>query len=206
MTRTRLGNSLADLTVLIHDPHDTTRLGAGLALRREPWITHCLLAADQPRAIELSRRHRPDVALVDISNAGPFAATLTRPLHEAHPAMRIVLTSRCSTNAGAPLPSLGAVGFLPPTATSAELGDAVRRAALGDSAPGVRAGDAPDVLTERERRVLALISTGATNREIAAQIHVGPDSVKKTATAIYRKIGVRNRTEATRRAATILAH
>jgi DNA-binding NarL/FixJ family response regulator len=206
VTRTRMGNPLADLTVLVHDAHDSTRLGAGVALQRQPWIARCLLAADQPQAIELSRRHRPDVALVDISNAGPFAAALTRPLHEAHPAMRIVLTSRCSTSAGAPLPSLGAVGFLPPTATSAELGAAVRSAALGEPDLGSEPEDAPGTLTERERRVLTLISTGATNREIAAQLHVGPDSVKKTATAIYRKIGVRNRTEATRRAAAILAH
>ncbi len=205
MVRTQMGNPLDDLTVLVYDAHDTTRLGAALALEREPWISRCLLAAGPPRAIELSRRHRPDVALVDVSNAGPFAATLTRPLHAVHPAMHIVLTSRCSTSAGAPLLSLGAVGFLPPTATSAELAGAVRSAALGEAASTRDAGDAHGGLSERERRVLTLISTGATNREIGEQLHVGPDSVKKTATAIYRKIGVRNRTEATRRAATILA-
>src|SRR5450432_317957 len=131
MTDTRMGNPLVDLTVLVLDAHDTTRLGLGLLLRGRSWITRCLLAADQPAAVALARRHRPDVAIVDVSNAGPFAATLTRALHDAHPAMEIVLSSRCSITAGAPLHSLGAVGFLAPTATHAEILRAVRDAALG---------------------------------------------------------------------------
>jgi DNA-binding NarL/FixJ family response regulator len=201
-----MGNPLADLTVLVLDAHDTTRLGFGLVLQRQSWIARCLLAADQATAVALTRRQRPDVAVVDVSNAGPFAGSLTRALHEAHPGVQIVLTSRCATTAGAPLPALGAVGFLAPTATNAEIVGAVRAAAIQEhEAPPVREPAAAGALSEREREVLALISTGATNREIAAQLHLGPDSIKKTATAIYRKIGVRNRTEATRRAAVVLA-
>jgi DNA-binding NarL/FixJ family response regulator len=49
-----------------------------------------------------------------------------------------------------------------------------------------------------------LLGTGATNREIADRLHLGPDSIKKSATALYRKLGVRNRTEAAQRAASIL--
>jgi DNA-binding CsgD family transcriptional regulator len=45
-------------------------------------------------------------------------------------------------------------------------------------------------LADRERDVLALISTGATNREIAATMHVGTETVKKHAGALYRKLGV----------------
>ncbi|UUY05374.1 LuxR C-terminal-related transcriptional regulator [Svornostia abyssi] len=52
--------------------------------------------------------------------------------------------------------------------------------------------------------MLQLLATGATNREIAAQLHVGPDSVKKHASSLYRKLGVRNRTEATQRAPEVL--
>jgi two-component system response regulator DesR len=47
--------------------------------------------------------------------------------------------------------------------------------------------------------------TGLTNREIGERLHLGPDSIKKSATALYRKLGVRNRTEAAQRAATVLA-
>jgi DNA-binding NarL/FixJ family response regulator len=55
-------------------------------------------------------------------------------------------------------------------------------------------------LTERERRLLALLSAGATNKEIAAKLHLSPDSFKKNASALYRKLGARNRTDAAQRA------
>ncbi len=51
--------------------------------------------------------------------------------------------------------------------------------------------------------MLTLLATGATNREIAEQLHLGPDSIKKHASAIYRKLGVRNRTEAVQRYAQL---
>ena len=60
-------------------------------------------------------------------------------------------------------------------------------------------------LSDREREILLLLGTGKTNREIAERLHLGPDSVKKSATALYRKLGVRNRTEAAQRAVTVLA-
>jgi DNA-binding NarL/FixJ family response regulator len=51
-------------------------------------------------------------------------------------------------------------------------------------------------LSAREREVLLLLTTGATNREIAEALHVSAETVKKHAAALYRKLGVRNRTEA----------
>ena len=55
-------------------------------------------------------------------------------------------------------------------------------------------------LSEREREVLALIATGATNREIAAHLYLSPHTVKEHTSAIYRKLDVRNRAEAVKRA------
>jgi DNA-binding NarL/FixJ family response regulator len=45
-----------------------------------------------------------------------------------------------------------------------------------------------------------LLASGVTNREIAAELHLSTEAIKKHASAIYRKLGVRNRTEASRRA------
>jgi DNA-binding NarL/FixJ family response regulator len=82
----------------------------------------------------------------------------------------------------------------------------VRAAVLSLDAPApLTLGDGAASLTERERQLLVLISTGATNREIARELNLGPDSVKKNASALYRKLGVRNRTEAARRAIQLLA-
>jgi two-component system response regulator DesR len=196
----------ASVRALVIDAHAPSRIGLAALLRGEPWIERCLLAEGSEDSVALTRSHRPDVALLDISQIGPFAGSVTAAIHAAHPGVQIVLTSRCRTSAGAPLSTLGAVGFVPAGASADALIDAVRAAVLGDGAPSepiFEVGVGPE-LSERERQILELLGTGATNREIASRLHLGPDSIKKSATALYRKLGVRNRTEAAQRAAAIL--
>jgi two-component system response regulator DesR len=55
-------------------------------------------------------------------------------------------------------------------------------------------------LTDREREVLGLMASGATNREIAAQLYLSPHTIKEHTSALYRKLDVRNRAEAVQRA------
>jgi DNA-binding NarL/FixJ family response regulator len=59
------------------------------------------------------------------------------------------------------------------------------------------------VLSPREREVLPLLAAGLTNREIGAEIHLSADAIKKHVSAILRKLGARNRTEAARLAAAL---
>jgi two-component system response regulator DesR len=56
------------------------------------------------------------------------------------------------------------------------------------------------LLTAREREVLGLIADGSTNREIAAQLHLSPHTVKEHTSTLYRKLKVKNRAEAVQRA------
>ena len=55
-------------------------------------------------------------------------------------------------------------------------------------------------LSSREQEVLDLVAGGATNREIAAALHLSPHTVKEYTSALYRKLDVRNRAEAVQRA------
>jgi DNA-binding NarL/FixJ family response regulator len=191
---------------LIIDAHAGSRLGLALLLQREPWVGRCLIARDSRDGVELAARHRPEVALLDVSDAGPFVASAAAELRQAHAGVRIVLTSRCAKQPAAPPQTVGAVGFLAPNASPEEIVSAVRTAVLSlDAHTPQASGVDPDGLSERERRLLSLISTGATNKEIAERLHLGPDSVKKNASSLYRKLGVRNRTEAAQRAADLLA-
>ena len=209
MNNLSLPRPLADASVvaIVVDAHAPSRIGLATLLEEQPWIESCLLASSSEESFVLIRRHRPDVAILDISETGPFASSTTAAVRAAHPGVQILLSSRCRTEPGAPLSALGAVGFLPAGVSGGDVIDSVRAAVLGEGA--LDAAPAPIVggldLTDREREILVLLGTGATNREIAARLHLGPDSVKKSATALYRKLGVRNCTEAVQRAATVLA-
>jgi two-component system response regulator DesR len=191
------------VSALVEDAHVPTRIGLGVMLLRQPWVARCLLAAGSGESIGLVRRHRPDLAIVDISEAGPFVASVIAPLRDAHPAIRIVLSSRRETLSFSPA-AVGAVAFVPAETTSEEIIDTIRTALVSSMPPP--AASCGSGLTSREREILLLLSTGATNREIASELCLGPDAVKKHATALYRKLGVRNRTAAAQRAAATLAH
>jgi DNA-binding NarL/FixJ family response regulator len=189
---------------LVVDAHEPTRLGLAMLLERQAWVSRCDQATDQREASLLARRHRPDVAILDISNMGPFVGLATSALRDSHPGVTIVLSSRCG-NAPAPPAGASAAAFLPPTADAATALATIRGAVLGDAAAPPPAPAPSSVLTAREREVLELLATGATNREIAARLHLGPDAIKKHAAAVYRKLGVRNRTEAAQRALELFA-
>jgi DNA-binding NarL/FixJ family response regulator len=189
---------------LIVEGHEATRLGTALVLRRQPWVARCLLAANIQEAVAMAARHRPEVALLDISNVGPFVPSATAQLSDTHPGIAIVLTSRCRVAAPGP-EALGARAFLPAGTSAREIVAAVRAAVLSVEYRPAPSTDEPVAhLTDRERELLLLISHGATNREIADHLHLGPDSIKKSASALYRKLGVRNRTEAAQKAAHLL--
>jgi DNA-binding NarL/FixJ family response regulator len=194
------------IKVLLVDGHDASRVGLTLLLRRVEGIDACFAAASDEQALALAGAQRPDVALVDVSQRGPFTATIAAGLRAASPGVRIVLTSHCAGSAEAAVRAAAADAFLPAGARAAEaaatvLAVAGRRPSLSPDAVSTRP---PAELTEREREVLRWLAGGLTNREIAAQIHLSPHAVKKHASAIFRKLGVRNRTEATRLAHVLL--
>ncbi|HWI70669.1 MAG TPA: response regulator transcription factor [Baekduia sp.] len=181
--------------VLVADPHEATRIGMAVLLKRQGWVGACLMAESQGEARRVAAAARPDVAVVDVSSLGPFVEPAVAALREAHGAMAVVLTARCA--------AVRVAGVLPSSATGAEIVEAVR-AAVVDRRP-VRPPSAEQLLTERERQVLELLSLGLTNREIAERLHLGPDSIKKHARSVYRKLGVRNRTEAVHQALALFA-
>jgi two-component system response regulator DesR len=202
-------DALPDSSVraIVIDAHAPSRIGLAAVLEEQPWIESCLLASGSEESVALTRRHRPDVAILDISQTGPFAGSVTAMIRAAHPGIQILLSSRCRTSPGAPPASLGAVGFLPAGVSGEDVIEQVRAAVLGGEPLDfeVSAPAPGPALSDREREILVLLGTGLTNREIGERLHLGPDSIKKSATALYRKLGVRNRTEAAQRAATVLA-
>lgn len=181
---------------LVLERHAATRIGYGLLLRSQSWIDRCLLSANRDEAAALAVRARPDVAIVDVTEVGPFVSSYIAPLRAAWPPMSLVLSTRdgAATPRQLPLPD-GAAGLLTLADGVDDVIRAVEHALVGRQAPTPAARLAAE-LSAREREVLLLLGTGATNREIAESLHVSAETVKKHAAALYRKLGVRNRTEA----------
>ena len=94
----------------------------------------------------------------------------------------------------------GASGFVSKDWGAADVVRAVRMVALGQEVFAPAPDGAEVALSPREREVVAHISQGSTNAEIARALFLSPHTVKEHTSAIYRKLGVRNRAEAVKAA------
>jgi DNA-binding NarL/FixJ family response regulator len=139
------------------------------------------------------------VALIDLLLRDESGAELCEELHAALPETRILLLSGVGSISPAVARRAGASGFVSKDLGAGDIVKAVRMVALGMEVFG-RGEEQAGPLSGREREVVGLIAAGATNREIAQRLYLSPHTVKEHTSAIYRKLGVRNRAEAVKRA------
>jgi two-component system response regulator DesR len=188
------------LRVLVVDDHEVVHWGFRLMLGQQPWVERTLSARDTAEALELARRYTPHVALVDLFVGDESGAEVCERLRSALPALRVLLISGAGRISAAAARNAGASGFIAKDRPAAEIAAAVRLIGAGREVFAADESPAGPPLTERERDVLALVARGATNREIAAELYLSPYTVKEHTSALYRKLGVRNRAEAVQRA------
>jgi len=182
------------------DDHEVVRWGLRVLLDRQAWVGRCLTAATADEAIEQARLHVPDVALVDLFLGAESGAELCQTLHSASPTTRTLLMSGAGWISAAAAQATGANGFVPKDWPAADVVMAVRMVANGMTVFGAPEAPAADELSDREREVLTMIAAGATNGEIATALQLSPHTIKDHASSLYRKLDVRNRSEAVRRA------
>jgi DNA-binding NarL/FixJ family response regulator len=187
------------LRVLVVDDHDVVQWGFRLLLERQSWVERCLAASDGAQAVDICRRLRPEVALVDMLLGSESGAEVCEEIRAVSPGTRVLLISGAGVISPFVARSAGASGFISKDWSAVDVVKAVRMVSLGTE---VFADHTPldSPLSEREQEVLSLIATGSTNKEIAGHLHLSPHTVKEHTSAIYRKLGVRNRAEATRQA------
>ena len=94
----------------------------------------------------------------------------------------------------------GASGFVSKDWSADDVAMAVRMVGKGMTVFSPRAEGPATPLSEREREVLALMSLGSANKEIAERLFLSPHTVKEHTSSVFRKLGARNRTEAVQRA------
>ena len=188
------------LRVLVVDDHDVVHWGFRVLFSEQPWVERCLAARTSEEALVLARSFEPDVALVDLFLAGDSGAELCRAMREISPRTRVLLISGAGRMSPAAARAAGASGFISKDSPAREVVAAVRKVASGLTTFPPKADQPEPMLTERERDVLDLIAAGSTNREIAEQLYLSPHTVKEHTSALYRKLGARNRAEAVQRA------
>jgi DNA-binding NarL/FixJ family response regulator len=184
--------------VLVVDEHELVVCGLRLMLADRPWVTRCLAARDTRTAVDLIERYQPRVALVDVRVGDSGSTATCQGLHEAAPALRIVLMTTAQRLTAQTVASLGAAGFVSKRSTAREIVDSVQRAGLGLPI-STRPTDGC-LLSARQQEVLELLAGGGTNGEIAARLYLSAHTVKQHTSAVYRKLQVRNRAEAIQRA------
>jgi len=181
------------------DDHDVVHWGFRLLLTQQAWVERCLSARTGQEALALTRRFEPHVALVDLFVGEESGAEICELLVQEVPPPKVLLISGAGRISMSAARAAGAAGFVSKDWPSADIVQAVRRVGGGNTVFRPQPEPPASGLTAREREVLSLMGSGATNREIAGSLHLSPHTVKEHTSALYRKLDVRNRTEAVQR-------
>ena len=189
-------------TVLLDD-HDLVLAGLARTLDREGF--HVVTATTRTEAfLAAVREHRPALCVLDLRlREGRSAIELLPTVRSSSPDSAIaILTSFEDGAAASAAIAAGATGYLIKDAERAEICRQLRSVAQGDLvidrrvAAAVLGGTTGPAVTERERAILRLIGSGATNREIAAELHLSPHTIKDYVARLLRKLGCHSRAEA----------
>ena len=188
------------LRVIVVDDHDVVHWGFRLLLNEQPWVERCLTAHSPDEALELTARYEPHVALVDLFLGKESGAELCEVIRERSPMTRVLLISGAGWISPQAAKAAGASGFVSKDWPADDVAMAVRMVAKGMTVFAPRSEGPSAPLSEREREVLSLLVSGATNKEIAGTLYLSPHTVKEHTSTLYRKLGARNRAEAVQRA------
>jgi DNA-binding NarL/FixJ family response regulator len=225
------GTRTGPARLLLADDHDLVRDGFHRMLGREPDLEVVGEASNGREAVELCRRLKPDLVLMDVRMPEMDGLEATRTVKAEQPSVSVLVVTTYE-NPDYLLGALkaGAAGYVMKDAPKRQLVNAVRRVLdgefpinqelaaqliqrLADEAaqpaqkppsltPEKRAGVEPAIeeLTPRELEVLALLSQGKTNPQIAETLVISRATAKVHVERIIRKLGVSDRTQAVVRA------
>ena len=206
------------IRVVLADDQALIRAGFRVLIDSAPDLEVVGEAADGDEAVALVRSTRADVVLMDIRMPGLDGLAATRAItadDDLAGVRVIVLTTFEVDDYVIAAVQAGASGFLGKGVEPAELLDAIRVVAAGDALLSPRAtqallsrfavtagASAPpgpssdlDVLTEREREIMALIAHGLSNDDIAERLYLSPLTVKTHANRAMMKLGARDRAQ-----------
>ncbi|MFC6285243.1 response regulator [Nocardioides sp. GCM10027113] len=199
------------IRVVLVDDHAVIRAGLEQLLSGTGDIEVVGTAEDGARALEVVRRERPDVVLMDLQMPGVDGVAATRMIMaEGGPTDVLVLTSYSDAERIVAALDAGAVGYLLKDADPEDVLEGIRAVSRGESpihpraarqllgarSGGVRPASAQPQLTARESEVLTLVREGLANKQIARRLDISERTVKAHLTSAFARIGVADRTQA----------
>jgi two-component system response regulator DevR len=209
------------IRVYLVDDHEVVRRGLRELLEREDDID---VVGESGEAGEAQRRIpalRPDVAVLDARLPDGSGIDVCREIRSRDATIKaLILTSYDDDEALFAAIMAGAAGYVLKDVRASDLVDAIRRVAAGQSLldPAVteqvlrrlRSGPAEDprlsALTAQEKRILAHIADGMSNRQIAEEMYLAEKTVKNYVSSLLAKLGMERRTQAAVFAATLDQH
>lgn len=197
---------------MLVDDHEVVRMGLRTLLERRPGFSIVGEAGTVAEALAAARRLTPDVIVMDIRLPDGNGVEATREIRDELPDTKVImLTSYADDEAIYGSIMAGASGYLLKQTRGQSLSEAIERVAKGESLldPAVtdkvlermRAmargeGDELSALSEQERKILAHIAEGKTNKEIAAVVFLSDKTVKNYVSSILNKLNLHRRSEA----------
>lgn len=189
--------------ILIVDDHSLMRMGLSSLIASEKDMETVGEADNGQTAVELVRKLKPDIVIMDLMMPKTTGSEATRIIHEEFPEVKIIiLTSFGSSAEMSQAIANGAVGTLMKDAATDDLVATIRAVAAGqtvipDALLRMAKEDASTLqLTDHQLEILRLVVNGYTNSDIAKHLSVSEITIKKTLQTIFSKIGASNRAEA----------
>jgi len=207
------------IRVFLLDDHEIVRRGLRELLEAESDIVVVGESGSAKEAARILPATRPRVAVLDGRLPDGSGVEVCREVRAVDPAIQaLILTSYDDDDALFAAIMAGASGYVLKQITGTDLVDAIRRVAAGQSLldpaltqrvlERVRTGPAQPSelreLTEQERKILALIAEGLTNRQIGERLYLAEKTVKNYVSNILSKLGLERRTQAAVLAAKLL--
>ena len=194
----------AMIQLLLVDDHEVVRAGLRALLEGVEGIAICGEAGSVAQAVEAARRLQPQVVLMDLRLPDGSGLDACREILSSLPQTRILfLTSHSDEQAVETTILAGAAGYLLKDIGHNVLVEAIKDAAQGRQVLNAKLASSvaqrmqqADSLSTQERRVIALVVEGKTNKQIAAALGLSDKTVKNYLANAFQKLGVTRRAQA----------